>query len=398
MSINSPILLIEINKYEFIFLAGYLEKNDEFKLTYKNSIPISGFSDNRISDFNEIYNLFKKNIYLIEKKLDIIFKDTIIIIDNFDCSLINFTGYKKLNGSQLVKENITYILNSLKLKINEIEKDKKILHIFNSKYLLDKKPLENLPIGLFGNFYSQELSFFLINNNDHKNIQNILNQCNLKIKKIISKNFIEGASLIYNTPDIDTFFKIKIFENDSQIILFENSALKFSQDFKFGTNLIINDISKVIGLKSEEVRELIQNSNSFENATEGETIDKKLFNYINFRKIKKKLIKDIAEARINEILEIIIIKNINLINFLNKNTPVFLEINDQLITKHFLNYFKKFLFEKKNVTTSYLDKSTPESLYVDAYRIVQYGWKKEALPIIQEKKSPISRIFDFIFN
>ena len=41
--------------------------------------------------------------------------------------------------SQLAKENITYILNSLKSKINEIENEKIILHIFNSKYLLDKK-------------------------------------------------------------------------------------------------------------------------------------------------------------------------------------------------------------------------------------------------------------------
>ena len=37
---------------------------------------------------------------------------------------------------------------------------KKIFHIFNSKFFLDKKKIENLPIGLFGDFYSHELSFF----------------------------------------------------------------------------------------------------------------------------------------------------------------------------------------------------------------------------------------------
>ena len=39
-------------------------------------------------------------------------------------------------------------------------KNKKILHIFNSKFILDKNQIENLPIGLFGNFYSHELTFF----------------------------------------------------------------------------------------------------------------------------------------------------------------------------------------------------------------------------------------------
>ena len=94
-----------------------------------------------------------------------------------------------MNGSQLVKENISYIINSLKAEINYTQKDKTIIHIFNVKYFLDKKEIENLPIGLFGNFYSHELSFFLIGNNDYKNLINILKNCNLKIRKIISKDF-----------------------------------------------------------------------------------------------------------------------------------------------------------------------------------------------------------------
>ena len=77
----------------------------------------------------------KNNIYSIEQKLNFIFKEANVIINNFEYSLINFSGYKKLNGSQLLKENITYIINSLKSKINELEEDRTILHIFNQKYL-----------------------------------------------------------------------------------------------------------------------------------------------------------------------------------------------------------------------------------------------------------------------
>ena len=55
----------------------------------------------------------------------------------------------------------------------KLKKKKTIVHIFNSKYFLDKKEIENLPIGLFGDFYSQELSFSLLNSNDYKNLNNI---------------------------------------------------------------------------------------------------------------------------------------------------------------------------------------------------------------------------------
>ena len=52
-----------------------------------------------------------------------------------------------------------------------------------------------LPIGLFGDFYSHELSFSLINNNDYKNLNNIFEKCNLKIKKILLKSFVEGSHI-----------------------------------------------------------------------------------------------------------------------------------------------------------------------------------------------------------
>ena len=39
--------------------------------------------------------------------------------NSFNSSIINLSGYKKLNGSQLTKEDITYILNSLKSEIQE---------------------------------------------------------------------------------------------------------------------------------------------------------------------------------------------------------------------------------------------------------------------------------------
>ena len=139
MQNNSPKLLIEINNFELIFVVIERNENDGFSLLYSQKIPHQGISEKRINDLNLFLRLIKENIYLIEKKLDYIFKEVILIIDNFNCSLISFSGFKKLNGSQLGKENVTYILNNLKSKLLETEKDKTILHIFNSNFLLYKK-------------------------------------------------------------------------------------------------------------------------------------------------------------------------------------------------------------------------------------------------------------------
>ena len=96
MNENEQIFFLEINNFEFIFSVGENKENENFKLIYQNSIPIKGVNDSKIIDFDLFFNLLKDNIYNIEQKLNLVLKNVILILDNFDCSLINFTGFKKL--------------------------------------------------------------------------------------------------------------------------------------------------------------------------------------------------------------------------------------------------------------------------------------------------------------
>ena len=398
MQPNSPILYIEINKTEYIFAVGLNDDENHFKLIHKESTPIQGITNNKITDFKLVHDTLKKNIYLIEQKINFTFKETILIINNFDYSIVNLTGYKKLNGSQLLKENITYILNSLKANINEFEKNKTILHIFNSKYCLDKKNIENLPVGLFGDFYSQELSFSLINNNDYKNLNNIFSKFNIRIKKIFLKGFLEGAYLIGEKKNLDSFFKIEINTSDSQLIFFDNASLKFVENFQFGSDLILNDISKIISLKKETIKKIISNSILKKIISEEEFLEKEYFKNENFRKIKKKLIHDIALARIQEVAELILLKNINVRSFLKEQIPIYLNINDEANFRCFRESYEFSFSSEKKLIVNYQENITFENTLNDARKIAYFGWKKEAVPIINAKKSLIARFFEALFN
>ena len=397
MQTNSPILFVEINLNNFIFVALEANDNNQFQKVYTNKTSIGGISDNKISDINQVNDIIKENIFYLEKKLNFVFKEVVLITNNFNCFLINLAGFKRLNGSQLSKDNVTHILNSLKSKIIESEDKKRILHIFNTKYFLDKKNVENLPIGLFGDFYSQELSFFLVDENDYMNLINIFNKCNLKVSKIISKNFLEGISLINKNSNLETFFKIEIFENESEIFFFENSALKFSQRFNFGSDSIIRDISKITALNHQLVKKILSNFDFSKDILESDLIEKNFFDDQNFRKIKKKLIYDIASARIEEIAEIIILKNINLVSFLKKNLTIFLKVNDNTL-KCFDKNFKSIFMGNFDFELKIIENEFFEELYSNAHALVQYGWKKESVPVIHEKKSTISRIFNLFFK
>ena len=136
---NLPKLFISISDLKISIIAGCSDEQNNFELLEKISLSINGKNENKISDLDKIANLIKKNILFIEQKVNYTFKDVIIILDNFTNFFLNLSGFKKLNGTQVSKENIIYILNSLKSYIDKFEKNKKILHIFNSEYCLDKK-------------------------------------------------------------------------------------------------------------------------------------------------------------------------------------------------------------------------------------------------------------------
>ena len=397
MENDSPILFIELNKSEIIFIVSKKSDSENYEVLFKDRITNQNTINFTLIDYNLIHDTLKKKIYLIEQKLNFTFKEVVVSLQDIDCSILNVSGFKNLNGAQLTRENITYILNSLKTQINELEK-KTVLHIFNTKYMLDNKKTENLPLGLFGNFYSQEHSFVLINNNDYKNLKNVFEKCNLKINRVISKSFLSGIDSIGKNENCETFFKIEINKRFIQLIYFENSSLKFTQSFDFGTEIIINDISKIIALKKETIDKIISDKNFFSENINDALISEKYFENQNFRKIKKKLILEISFARIEEIFEIILFKNTNVLSLIKKDINVFLSFDEAVK----IDFFKKILMEyflKKNELNFIIEKKpSAEDLALKAVQLVQFGWKKEALPIVIEKKTIISRIFGLFFK
>jgi cell division protein FtsA len=398
MQPNNPSLFVEINESSYIFMVVTQDENQNFKMIEKIITQNAGIEKNKFVNINEASEVINKNVEQIEKKINYIFKSVTITLDIFDYSCINISGFKKLNGSQVLKENISYILNLLKRSVAENEKQKTILHIFNCKSILDGVNIENLPIGLFGDFYSHELTFFLIKNNELKNMKQIFNKSNLIVKKIILKSFSEGVHLI-NKDNIETFFKIKINKKNSNISFFDQASFKYTENFNFGTNIIFRDVEKICSIKNNIIVDFLS-ENVFINKkiNDNEYLEEKYFNKNSFRKIRKKLILDIVNARVEEICNIIMNKNINIQNFKKNKVTIYLTIQDKIIKDNFNVNFKSLLSKREFSDIKLIDDFELNSLAINTAKLSTFGWKKEAIPIIQPKKSIITRIFDGIFG
>ena len=59
---------------------------------------------------------------------------------------------------------------------------------------------------------------------------------------------------------------------------------------------------------------------------------------------------------------------------------------------------KQFFSHNNKFQIDFLENYDFKNFYFHANNVVQYGWNKEALPVVNEKKSMIARIFDLFFN
>ena len=399
MENKSHSLFIEFNSSNILFYAGKFDAENRFILEEKIIVNDQDFNKGKFLNINEISLNIKKNIRILEEKLNCVFTKVTLILENFKFYCINISGYKKLNGSQVLKENIAFILNSLKLSISENNKDKTIVHIFNSKSLLDGTRMKNIPIGLFGNFYNHELTFFLIEKNFYNNIKQLFKKNNIEIEKILHKSYCDGVNLINKTPSKDTFFIIKIEDNNSHVSFFEEASFRYHQKFNFGTDLIIKDITKICSVKPETVKLFLKSINQeINDLDENEFIEKEYFGNEIFRKIRKKMIIEIAYARIQEIIDIIFNKNTNLKLFNIKEQTKYFLLSNELIRNKFGKTFNKLILNYHQNEIIDYRKYEMDEYISEIANLATFGWKKEAVPISQTKSSIISKIFRSIFG
>ena len=347
MNTDQPYLFIDVDDKNIIFSVIKYDEKMNYKIINSLRVDSAGVVNGKIFDIEKSTQIIKNCLNEIEEKVNHLFTNAIIIINPNKINCINVCGYKKLNGSQVSKEDVTYILNDSKKLIALNEDKSSLVHLFNSSFSIDSDNLENLPLGLFGEFYNQNMTFLLMDKNTLKNIKSLLKNCGINSERIVLKHFVEGINLLQNQNIDKNFTTIRISHERSSLAVFKNKSYVYSEEFNFGLNLLINDVSKLCSLKLDEAKTILSELNFDEDITlnENNILDKKYFINSPYRKIKLKLVYDIIGARLDELFEIFYKKNTNLIYFKKTNKNIYFYIDSLEMLKNI-----KFILKKKQTS------------------------------------------------
>jgi len=391
-------LIAEIAEDKIQYVIYQQDEKLEYKILKKKISNNIGIKQGKILDFHYTADKINQDLKDLEKVSNKIFKNISIIVNEPEISCTNLSGFKKLNGSKVEKRDLDYLLNEGKSSILKNQEKNSILHILNSNFILDKIKKNKIPVDLHGDHLSLHMTFISLPTNNLKNIKALFNNSDLKIDRVISKPLACGIDLLNKNKGAKNFILVNFDKEVSSISIYEDSSLVFLKIFPFGTNSIYRDVIQLCSLKEKEAR-IIINKLDFRNIEDikNKYIEKDLFTESEFKKLSINHLNNIVTARVEEMSNYIFNKNKNL-NYINNRIPrIHLFFEDKDVLENFGKLFKESLNIDTTKTQIELLPLNEFSALTGAAELIFKGWDKEAIPMINKKKSMISSFFERFF-
>ena len=322
-----------------------------------------------------------------EKKAKINLSEINILFEPANLLSTRVTKYKKLGGSKIYKEDISYLISEGKNQVLSNDVKRSILHTYNFNYVVDNVKFLSEPINIYADFFSHELSFLTLPKNIFKNITQVFNNCELKINRFLLNSFALGVENLTN-EEINNGCLIINFENKNMnLIFFLMGSIIFYKTLPISIGHIIMDISKGCSLSLSEAQKIFQHYGIIEKidlkkekSKKNHYINKSFFTESKYRKISENLIFEIISSRSEEIIEFIN-KNINHsgLNLENLQKVYFYG------NAYEVRGVEKFLSDNLQTFVENVDSST-NITFKGGLKIILEGHNAEAIPGNNQEK------------
>ena len=169
--------------------------------------------------FRKMDEFLDSNILKIEKKLDSFIKDIYVILDSKEFHSIKLSIKKDNNGNLINSEALIHPLSDLKNLCQSNLLNKKIIHFFIEKYVIDNKFYTSLPENVNCNIFSLDTEFICLSKNLVENIEKILKKYHISINQILSAGYLEKFKDNTDNTIFTTASRIISGHNSNEVLL-----------------------------------------------------------------------------------------------------------------------------------------------------------------------------------
>ncbi|MEN8904785.1 MAG: cell division protein FtsA [Clostridiales bacterium] len=294
---------IDIGTSKICTLISEFNGNGELEILGKGISEYDGMKKGFISNIEYTSKIIKKTINQAEEMSNTKVYSAYVGISGVDVEIFdnNFSIEIDNEKKEITKRDIEKL--QIITKAVRVPKGTQIIDVIPKCYIVNRKIAVNDPIGMVGSILEMEADIVVGNSTIIGNIAKSVELAGLKVDDLIIEALSHGDSLIYEEERNKGSLIIDVGGSITNLAVFKDDNLIYFTSIPIGGKHISNDISVGCDIsfnESEKLKKkLDKNYSTIENTNEEIIL---MDNKTNEEKnIKLFLIKEIVEARIDEI-------------------------------------------------------------------------------------------------
>ena len=312
--------------------------NQSSEKIYSSNIKI-----NEVLENDNLDKALKKLVRDAEKQLSTHLSDVNILYDSSEFNFIDFSIKKSFDQPTLISKHYKSLIEEANFIISENNFRDKVIHIdINNIIVDDNRKLENLFDDIKIKSLILEIKFICLKKSTINNLSNKFKKNNLNILSIYCSSYVKS---FFYKKSIDTRKNIIFLDigyERTSALFFNNNKFQFLNSVPIGGNNITKDISKVLKLDisySEDLKTKFDKNENEISFNKISTNDTNLFSEISEKNISIDLLKQVIQARVDEIINISIIQNNYFKNINSSEKPKIIFIGNGSKLMSFINNF-----------------------------------------------------------
>ncbi len=184
--------------------------------------------------------------------------------------------------------------------------DMKIIDTIDQKYIVDGNDEFEPPIGMNAVRLETVMTLLTIEREVIENIHETISKAGLRIGNIFSNSLCEGLAVLDKSEKELGALVIDIGADTTEASIWSNNKLKETTVIKYAGNSITKDLSICLELPFDQSEKLkVEEGHALKDKTEAKEIEIPGIGARENRKVSKKLMAEIIEARVEEILALV---------------------------------------------------------------------------------------------
>ncbi len=364
--------------------------NQSSEIIYSSNIKINEVLKNENLD-----KALTKLVRDAEKQLSTHLVDVNILYDSSEFNFIDFSIKKSFDQPTLISKHFKSVVEEANFIISENNFRDQVIHVnINNIIVDDNEKLETIFDDKKVKSFILEIKFICLKKSLINYLSNIFKKNNLNILCIYCSSYVKSFFYKKNIDTRNNFIFLDIGYERTSALFFNNDKFQFLSSVPIGGNNITKDISKILKLDINYSEDLKTKFNKNENEISFNKIstnDINLYSEITEKNISIELLKQIIQARVDEIIDISVTRNNYFKNINSSERPkiIFIGSGSKLIS-----FFNKANLKKTFSELIFFDES--DSKICEAG--INYHKSDERLLINIKKKPKKTGIFEKFFN